>query len=184
MRPTPHNLALLALTWLVLLTLAACTSSRNFSPGVATTASGSVRSDIGSRPGNIAPDFTLKDLDGKIIKMSDFRGKPVVVNFWATWCLPCKEEMPAIEKAYQKYKGEVVFIGVDMKEDAETVRNFVKQYGYSWIFLLDSAGQAATNYRVSAVPETYFVDKDGIVRDFQIGAITLSGLESKIAKIR
>ena len=108
----------------------------------------------------------------------------MVVNFWASWCPPCKEEMPAFEKAYQKYKDKgVLFLGIDQKESADTVRQFVKQNGYSWTFLLDIEGKAGTAYRLTGVPETFFVDREGIIREVQIGPLTQSGLESKLSKL-
>ena len=108
-----------------------------------------------------------------------------MLNFWATWCPPCKQEMPDIEKAYQKYRGEgLVVLGVDQMEDLDTVQKFVKQNGYSWTFLLDSDGEASKVYRASALPTTYFVDRQGIIRDVQVGAINAALLDSKLTKIR
>jgi thiol-disulfide isomerase/thioredoxin len=140
---------------------------------------------VSAAPLNLAPDLALKGLDGQLVRLSELRGKPVVVNFWATWCPPCKQEMPDLEKTYQKYRGEgLVFLGVDQMEDLDTVQQFVKENGYSWTFLLDSDGEASKAYRASALPTTYFVDRQGIIRDVQIGAINASQLESKLSKIR
>ncbi|MHB1160860.1 MAG: TlpA family protein disulfide reductase [Chloroflexota bacterium] len=169
---------------------------RNFAPGSGTVAqaaskspagqsSGATRPDVGPKVGNLAPDFALKGLDGQTVRLSEMRGKPVLINFWATWCPPCRQEMPDLEKAYQKYKGQgVLFLGVDKQEDEETVRKFVQQNRYSWTFLLDSDGRVANSYWVSGIPTSYFVDREGIVRDVHIGAINASLLEAKLDKIR
>ncbi len=138
-----------------------------------------------ARAGKAAPDFTLKTVDGQTLRLSDLRGKAVVINFWATWCPPCRQEMPDIEKAYQKYKERgVVFLGIDMKEDRATVQDYVQKNGYHWTFLLDPEGQAAGAYLVSAIPSTFFVDADGVIRDVQLGAMSADLLEAKLGKIR
>ncbi len=172
---------------LALVVTAGCVGSRNFSPSVSAAPSGqagAVGSDVGPRIGNQAPDFTLRSIDGSTVRLADLRGKPVLINFWATWCPPCKEEMPAIEKAYQKYRGQGwVFLGIDMKEDTETVRKFVTEGKYSWTFLMDD-GKASSAYRVTGVPETYIVDRDGIVRDSRIGPMTYSEFDSKLSRIK
>jgi len=165
--------------------------NRNFVPGGSSGAqpqasqTSTTRPDVGPRVGNLAPDLSLTGLDGQVVQLSELRGKPVVLNFWATWCPPCKQEMPDIEKAYQKYRGEgLVVLGVDQMEDLDTVQKFVKQNGYSWTFLLDSDGEASKVYRASALPTTYFVDRQGIIRDVQVGAINAALLDSKLTKIR
>jgi len=179
---------------LVMLTVAGCFGgSRNFTSGAVASAqtasgaqsSGAPRPNVGIRVGNLAPDFTLKGLDGQTVRLSDFRGKAVLLNFWATWCPPCRQEMPDLEKAYQKYKDQgVVFLGIDMQEDQGTVKQFVQQNGYGWIFAVDSSGQVADTYQAAAIPTSYFIDRDGVIRDTQIGAIPPSLLEAKLAKIR
>ncbi|MGE5618840.1 MAG: TlpA family protein disulfide reductase [Sphingomonadaceae bacterium] len=181
---------------LAMLTVVGCFGgSRNFTPGVGgevlTAAqpaggpsSGAARPDVGPRVGNLAPDFSLKGLDGQTVRLSELRGKPVLVNFWATWCPPCRQEMPDLEKVYQRYRDEgVVFLGVNKEEDAETVRKFVEQNRYSWTFLLDSDGKVGNSYWVSGIPTSYFVDREGIVRDIHIGILNVSLLEAKLGKI-
>ncbi len=130
-----------------------------------------------------APDFTLKDLDGNSVRLSDFRGKVVFLNFWATWCPPCRAEMPDIEKVHQKYKDQdVVVLGVDLRENASTVRAFVEDGGYTWVFLLDTTGEVGSMYSVSAIPTSYFVDKKGIIRAVTIGGMTAATIEAKLAQ--
>jgi cytochrome c biogenesis protein CcmG/thiol:disulfide interchange protein DsbE len=177
---------LLVLISPMLLTATGCLGgSRNFvSAGSELASSGTAR-PAAPRVGSPAPDFELKDLDGKTVRLSDLKGKPVLINFWATWCPNCKEDMPGLEKAYQKYRDQgVVFLGVDQGESADTVRNFVKKNGYSWTFLLDSDMKVSMSYRASAIPMTFFIDREGVLQDIHIGPFIPSTLESKLAKIQ
>jgi thiol-disulfide isomerase/thioredoxin len=133
--------------------------------------------------GRLAPDFTLTDLEGNSVSLSDFRGKAVFINFWATWCPPCRAEMPEIEAIYQEYKGkDVVVIGVDLLEDADVVRQYVQKGGFSWVFVFDTTGKVADNYAITAIPTSFFLDKEGIIRAVHIGAMTKRVMESQLAK--
>ncbi|MFC1991764.1 TlpA family protein disulfide reductase [Chloroflexota bacterium] len=138
---------------------------------------------VGLTKGTLAPDFTLTDLDGNQVSLSDFRGKTVFLNFWATWCPPCRAEMPEMESVYQEYKDkEVVIIGVDIQETEETVRQFVQEGGYSWTFLLDTSGTVAADYEVVAIPTSLFLDKEGIIRAVNVNAMTKREIEAKLAE--
>ncbi len=133
--------------------------------------------------GRLAPDFTLLDLEGNSVTLSDFRGKTVFINFWATWCPPCRAEMPEIEAVYQKYKDkDVVVIGVDLLEDADIVRQYVEKGGFSWIFVFDTTGEVADKYAITAIPSSFFVDKEGVIQAVNIGAMTKRAMESQLAK--
>lgn len=175
---------------LVAFTAAGCVSgSKNFSSGQTPTgpqvpvSSGS--SQVGVQIGNTAPDFSLKALDGSTLKLADLRGKPVMVNFWATWCPPCKEEMPAMEAAYEKARDQgIEFLGVDVKEDPSVVEKFVKEKGYSWTFLLDQDGTAGQRYQITGIPETFFIDRNGVLQARVIGPMSPTVLESRLAKIK
>ncbi|MBI4187119.1 MAG: redoxin domain-containing protein [Chloroflexi bacterium] len=139
------------------------------------------------RPGQLqvgspAPDFTLTDLAGNQVSLSDFRGKAVFINFWATWCPPCREEMPEIEAIYQKYKDrDVAVIGVDILEKEDVVRRFVQEGGYSWTFVIDTTGEVTTVYKVTAIPTSYFIDGNGIIRAVAVGAMTRTEMEARLA---
>ncbi|MEW6046791.1 MAG: TlpA disulfide reductase family protein [Bacillota bacterium] len=122
--------------------------------------------------GSPAPDFTLKDLEGRTVRLSDLRGRPVMINFWATWCPPCREEMPHIEEFVRRFGGRIEVLGVDVGEPAELVRAFLEKNPYSWRFLLDSDGQVMERYRVFAIPTSYFIDREGIVRAVYTGAMS------------
>lgn len=136
--------------------------------------------------GYYAPDFTLKTMDGKTVKLSDFRGKPVYVNFWASWCPPCKEEMPDLEKFYEQNKNNVVVLGVNItfNDKIPDVQNLLNADHITYPILLDQDGNngAAVSYQVSGIPASFFIDKNGIIRDMQVGAMTYSQMEASIQK--
>lgn len=135
------------------------------------------------RVGFPAPDFTLANLDGKPTKLSDFRGQAVFLNFFATWCSPCRAEMPDILATYEenKAKGALV-LAIDLQEDAPTVRNYADSLGLTFPIVLDRSGQVAALYRLTALPTSYFIDKDGVVRDMQIGALSKTLMQNKLNK--
>lgn len=137
------------------------------------------------RPGHPAPDFSLLDLDGKTVKLSDLQGKAVLINFWTTWCPPCRAEMPDIDAVYQRHKDEgLVVLGVDVQEDKEAVSKYIQRGGFSYTFLLDSTGDVFfSKYRGAAFPSSFFVDRGGNIQDVSIGALNEKGLENKLAKI-
>ncbi|HEY41223.1 MAG TPA: TlpA family protein disulfide reductase [Dehalococcoidia bacterium] len=130
-----------------------------------------------------APDFTLTDLDGNTVRLRDLRGNVVFLNFWATWCPPCRAEMPAMEGLYQEYKNrDVVIIGVDLLEYWSNVEYFVEVNGYSWTFVIDTDGQVAMDYMVTGIPSSFFIDKDGIIRALQVGPMSRFTMEAKLAE--
>jgi len=112
-------------------------------------------------------DFTLPDLDGNPHKLSDYKGKVVFLNFWATWCKPCEEEMPSMQalyKALDKSKFEIVAVSVD-KDGPETVRNYAKRFGITFTVLHDRRGKIKETYKTTGVPETFIIDQNGIVAE-------------------
>lgn len=109
-----------------------------------------------------APNFTLTTTDGRTISLSDYKGKNIYLNFWATWCPPCKLEMPEIEKLYNETKSsDLVILTVNLGEDKKTVTNFMKNKNYDFITLLDSQQAVAGLYNVVSIPTSYFIDKSG-----------------------
>lgn len=114
-----------------------------------------------------AKDFSLHSLDGnKKVELKDFKGKPVVINFWASWCGPCREEMPFLERSWKQYRDKgVIFIGIDVLDDEKTAREFLTAFGISYANLKDQSGEVASKYGVIGLPATIFIDKEGrIVR--------------------
>jgi thiol-disulfide isomerase/thioredoxin len=137
------------------------------------------------RPGYLAPDFTLTDLNGGQVKLSSFRGvKPVWVNFWATWCPPCRAEMPEMQKIYEKYKDKgIEFLGVDVQEGNSTVSDFVKNGGFGWNFLLDGDGNVSRKYYVSGIPTHVFIGRDGVIKDLVVSGLSNDMMESELTKL-
>jgi peroxiredoxin len=115
--------------------------------------------------GDQAPDFTFPDLDGKQVSLKDLRGKIVFLNVWATWCPPCREEMPSMESLYQKFKGhnfEMLAVSIDIKGE-EVVRPFVTELGLNFTILLDLKNEITRLYGLTGVPETLVIDQDGVI---------------------
>ncbi|MBN2736374.1 MAG: TlpA family protein disulfide reductase [Spirochaetales bacterium] len=116
-------------------------------------------------------DFQLKNLKGQPVKLSDQKGKVVLLNFWATWCGPCRSEMPSMEKLYQKYRSSgFEILAVDLQEAAETVSEFAKEQGYSFPILLDTTGEQAQAYGARGIPTSYLIDKQGYIVAGIVGA--------------
>ena len=163
---------ILMLVLLGLLTVLGCTPSAQDiqrQPGVPSPS----QLPPAARVGRLAPDFTLTDLDGNSVTLSDFRGKTVFINFWATWCPPCRAEMPEIEAVYQEYKNQdVVVIGVDIRENESEVRQCVEEDDFSWIFVLDTTGAVSASYAITAIPTSFFLDEEGVIQSAQIGPMT------------
>jgi peroxiredoxin len=122
--------------------------------------------------GFLAPDFTLPSLDGKTVRLSDFRGKKgVFLNFWATWCAPCRLEMPTMEKAYQGYKGrglEILAVSIDAGPKS-VVKNFMQELKLTFPALLDPDMEVLRRYRTFSIPASFLIDKQGIIRHRELG---------------
>lgn len=136
----------------------------------------------GLKIGAKAPNFSLKTLDGKQVELSDYKGKKVMLNFWATWCPPCKKEMPDMEKYAQQAGDDVVVLAVNIDPEND-VQAFVEDNGITFTIPLDS--QSAKNpvnerYRILSIPTTYFIDKEGIIRNKVISAMQLKDMERNI----
>jgi len=142
-------------------------------------------SSVALEKGAPAPDFELKYADGKVVRLSDFKGRPVLVNFWATWCKFCEAEMPAIQSAYAKYKDDgFMVIAVDSKEAASKVAGFVARYKLTFTVGIDPTDAVFRRYRGGGWPHSVFVDREGIVRRMVAGQLSPSELEQYIGEIR
>lgn len=135
---------------------------------------------------NSAPDFTVVDYDGNEVNLSDFKGKPVVLNFWATWCYYCKVEMPDFNEVYKKYP-DVQFLMVNATgtngETVDSAKAYIEQEKYEFDVFFDVEGNACQTYRVSSYPQTLFIDKDGNIVSHRMGMLTKEMLELEIAGI-
>lgn len=124
-----------------------------------------------------APDFTLTTFEGEQVTLSAFQGKPVVINFWASWCVECDKEMAMLEAMHQRYGDEVVFIGIDYLDTEPKAREYLAQYGTSYINGQDLGGRISNDYNIKGVPETFFIAADGTIQGLKIGPLTESELQ-------
>ncbi|MDI3477226.1 MAG: hypothetical protein PWQ59_751 [Thermoanaerobacterium sp.] len=132
---------------------------------------------VGTEKGDLAPDFTLKDVNGKTVTLSKLKGKKVILNFWATTCPYCKIEMPELNKFYQNNKNDVVLLAIDIGEDKSVVENYLEGKGYSFDVLLDSDAKVAMDYKVQFIPMSFFIDEKGIIRSISNGAMTYDEID-------
>ena len=131
-----------------------------------------------------APDFTLKTFEGTTISLADLRGKPVVINFWASWCPPCRVEAPLLERTWRAYKGRgVAFIGVDLQDRLEDALRYIREFDVTYPNGPDPTGEISINYGVSGLPVTFFVSKKGEILRRWVGAIEQEMLISAIREI-
>jgi thiol-disulfide isomerase/thioredoxin len=137
--------------------------------------------------GSFAPDFQWTDpKTGKAMSLSALRGKPVFINFWGTWCPPCRAEMPEMQRLYNQYGGQMEFVGVSMgpRDSASLVESFVNAAGYNWLFVQDDSYDVAIRYQVMAVPSSYFVGPDGIIKAIHVGGMNGPQMEGYLSQVR
>lgn len=135
----------------------------------------------------LAPDFTVYDLEGNEVHLSDFFGKPIIVNFWASWCGPCKMEMPDFDAAYQTYKDDITFLMVNMtdgsRETVDVASEFIANSGYTFPVYYDTQYSAAITYSVASLPTSYFINAQGELVAHANGAIDADTLQRGIDMI-
>jgi cytochrome c biogenesis protein CcmG/thiol:disulfide interchange protein DsbE len=142
---------------------------------------GPVDTPIVGRP---APAFDLETLDGGRLSLAQLRGSAVVLNFWASWCIPCREEAPLLTAADATYGPRGVrILGVTYQDSADNARDFMRRYGHTYPGLLDPSGRTAIDYGVFGIPETFFIDASGVVRSRQVGALTEDDLQRQLEAI-
>lgn len=139
--------------------------------------------------GKSAPDFELTKLDGTNVKLSDLKGKKVILNFWATWCGPCQQEMPDMEAFYKEHKENVEILAINYTPSEkgggeEKVSNFIKEKGITFPVLLDKNIDVTTAYKVITIPTSYFIDTKGFIQDKFIGPMTQKEMEKRVAKLK
>ncbi len=134
--------------------------------------------------GQKAPEFSITRLDtNETVKLSQFAGKPVVLNFWATWCGPCAMEHPNLEWAARKYADQVVFLGIVFEDTEANTKKFLADKGWSFTQLFDPKSTIAVDYAVSGVPETYFINRAGVIVGKYAAPINRTVLDERIAEI-
>ena len=144
---------------------------------------GAVTSPYKFTAGTPAPEFTLQSADAGTASLADFRGKKVVVNFWATWCPPCRSEMPDMEQLHTERKDDVVVLAVNVQEAKAPVRDFAEKYSLSFPILMDTGGEVTQSFGVQSLPTTFFIDKEGKVASFNMGALNKSAIGRRLDQI-
>jgi cytochrome c biogenesis protein CcmG/thiol:disulfide interchange protein DsbE len=145
---------------------------------------GLIRSQKGPLDAGGAPDFTLTDYSGQSITLSNLRGKVVIINFWASWCPPCREEAAYLEQTWRKYKDKgVVFIGVDYVDTKKEALAYIAEFDITYFNGPDLGTRIAMAYNIQGVPETYYIDKKGILRGMHIGPLKSPELDDKIDEL-
>lgn len=143
--------------------------------------------ETGLAIGNIAPDFELTTLEGKTARLSDYRGQRVFINFWATWCPPCRAEMPDMQKLYEQTDVDIEILAVNMIESekgVEDVTEFVKDFGLTFPILMDANSDVATTYQVQAYPTSYMIDSTGRIQFIAPGAMNHEFMLQEIEKMK
>ena len=137
-----------------------------------------------TEPFYAAPDFTMLDRDGNWVNLSDFVGKPIILNFWASWCGPCKSEMPDLQKFYEKYGEDIHFILVNCtdgsRETVDTAKAFLAMSGYTFPVYFDTTSMGAYTYGASSIPLTYFIDAEGNLVAYYMSAMSESILQQGV----
>ena len=135
--------------------------------------------------GEIAPDFTLVDIrDDEQVSLSQFNGQPVMLNFWATWCPPCRKEMPLLQNAYEEHQGDgLIILTIAVSDKANNVLDFSDQHDLTFPLLIDTKDQVAVQYKVLGIPTSYFIDSDGVIASVQVGDLTAPALDRHLEEI-
>lgn len=185
-RPSPGALRNIIATVLVGVAIAAIVWFFD-RPGAANSEAVTITATaMGSAPktGKAAPDFELKQIDGTTVRLSDLKGKPVWINFWASWCPPCRAENPDIDEVYNKYKADgLVLVAPAIGEGRDSIAAYMERADLHYPVGADPTTQIAANYRVLGIPTHIFIDRDGIISEIRVGAMSQKTMEKKLSKI-
>ena len=163
------KLPFILFTMVTLLLITGCPSSDNDDLGD----NGVLPPEIGTDVGNLAPGFTLKDLNGENVSLSSFAGQPVVLNFWAISCSPCRDEMPHFQQVQDEYSGtDLVILTINLSDSVSAITDFMEDNGYSFTVLLDTVNAVTSVYDVTGIPTTFFIDSDGVIQAKKRGSFS------------
>ncbi|ASS76264.1 hypothetical protein CIG75_15815 [Tumebacillus algifaecis] len=172
---------------IALLAVAAYLSNQQGSTGEESKETENKAGDVAEMPvvGYRAPAFELQTFDGQTVKLSDLKGKPVVLNFWASWCGPCRDEMPDLETVHKQYGDRVQFYGINLtsQDNLDKAKAFMKEMGVSFPSLMDADEKTAKAYRTFSIPMTYGIDQNGIVSEIhkgQINKVVMDGMLQRL----
>jgi len=142
--------------------------------------------NVGNRIGFTAPDFTLPTVDNREISLSDYRGRPVILNFWATWCGPCRYEVPAFKAFYERYpEEEVVIIAVNTQDDPDSARGYSIADKLKFVIPVDPRGTVANMFNVRGMPTTFFINGAGVITSIKIGPfLSIDEMEERMASVK
>lgn len=138
---------------------------------------------VGPQTGGAAPEIEVTNTKGRTVALTDFAGEPVVINFWATWCPPCRAELPVFDKLAKEYRKKISFMMIDLGEEKDKVTSFVKKGGFSFPVYFDPLGKAGAAYSVRAIPQTVVIDADGNVAATHVGSLNEKTLRGLIAPV-
>lgn len=149
------------------------------------TSAGGLVTNGGPKVGSLAPDFALTDVrTGQAFTLASLRGRPVWINFWATWCPPCKTELPIMKQKYDKYKAQgLAIVGIDMQEDPAYVKSYVDSNAFDWTFVVDPDGAVTNRYYTAGIPSHLFIDEIGIIRALYVGDLQEPSMEILLGTI-
>jgi cytochrome c biogenesis protein CcmG/thiol:disulfide interchange protein DsbE len=142
------------------------------------------RGQTGASVGDEAPAFALADLDGKPLRLADLRGRPVIVNFWASWCGPCVDEFPVLQRAAEAHAADgLAIVGIVFRDNSEAARGFMARMGATWPAAMDPGEETAERYGIYGPPETFFIDASGVVVARQIGPLSGEDLDRHLSAL-
>ena len=168
------------LAGVICLILVACVACMAFS--LLSSEAGGFDLDASAEIGQLAPNFQLESIDGQPVVLSDFRGQPVLLNFWAIWCGPCLEEMPVLQQRFQQHYPDLVVLAVEEGDSLSELQAYVQAENITF-FVLQGTDTLARTYHIQAYPTSFFIDPQGVIQEIRVGSMSGAILDEELAKI-